>query len=363
MATLFLGGDVMLGRGVDQILRHPSRPRLHEPWVRDARDYVALAEGRNGPVPRRAGPGYPWGTALAELAHAAPDLRLVNLETSVTRSDERWPGKGIHYRMHPDNADCLAAAGIDLCVLANNHVLDWGRPGLLETLETLEHLGIATAGAGRNRDEARRPAALATPAGGRVLVLAAAFGSSGVPEGWAAGPDTPGVFLASDDPDDAAEMCRIVAAERRAGDVAVASLHWGGNWGYEVPGVHRRFAHRLIDGGFDVVYGHSSHHPRPIETYRDRLILYGCGDLLNDYEGISGHEEFRGDLSLMYFATLHAGGALERLRMFPLRIRKLSLETAALADAAWLREVLARESGPFGTHLDGQADGSIVLRS
>ena len=65
-----------------------------------------------------------------------------------------------------------------------------------------------------------------------------------------------------------------------------------------------RFAHWLVDGGVDIVHGHSSHHPRPIEVYRDRLILYGCGDFIDDYEGIEGYEQYRDDLVLMYFATL-----------------------------------------------------------
>jgi poly-gamma-glutamate capsule biosynthesis protein CapA/YwtB (metallophosphatase superfamily) len=50
-----------------------------------------------------------------------------------------------------------------------------------------------------------------------------------------------------------------------------------------------RFARRLIDGGVDVIHGHSSHDLRPVEVYRGRLILYGCGDCIDDYEGISGH--------------------------------------------------------------------------
>ena len=65
-----------------------------------------------------------------------------------------------------------------------------------------------------------------------------------------------------------------------------------------------RFAHRLIDGGVDLVHGHSSHHPRPIEVYRKKLILYGCGDLVDDYEGIGSHRGYRDDLRLLYLPRL-----------------------------------------------------------
>src|SRR5574342_207654 len=98
---MFLCGDVMTGRGVDQILRHPSKPRLFEPYVKDAREYVCLAEALNGPISKPVPGSYIWGDALAELERAGVDVRIVNLETSVTASDAYWKGKGINYRMHP----------------------------------------------------------------------------------------------------------------------------------------------------------------------------------------------------------------------------------------------------------------------
>ena len=82
--------------------------------------------------------------ALAELDRAGVDLRIINLETSVTSSEDYWRDKEIHYRMHPRNINCITAAGIDCCCLANNHVLDWGYDGLAETLRTLDAAGIAT---------------------------------------------------------------------------------------------------------------------------------------------------------------------------------------------------------------------------
>src|SRR4051812_41512704 len=71
---LVLGGDVMLGRGVDQILPHPSSPEIFEDYIRDARDYVTLAERRNGRIPRSVPFDYPWGDALADLRSA--DVRI-----------------------------------------------------------------------------------------------------------------------------------------------------------------------------------------------------------------------------------------------------------------------------------------------
>ena len=129
---IFLCGDVMTGRGIDQVLPHPCDPRLHERNMESATGYVRLAEQANGPIPTPVDFPYIWGAALDEFRCARPDARIINLETSITHSDSYIP-KGINYRMSPENAGCLAAAGVDCCVLGNNHVLDWGHAGLLDT--------------------------------------------------------------------------------------------------------------------------------------------------------------------------------------------------------------------------------------
>jgi poly-gamma-glutamate synthesis protein (capsule biosynthesis protein) len=356
--TLFLCGDVMTGRGIDQVLVHPSAPDLYEPYIRDARDYVALAEVRNGPIPRPAAPDYVWGEALGELERVDPDARIVNLETSVT-SDGRAVGeKGIHYRMHPENVGCLTAARVDVCVLANNHVLDWDEVGLSETLDTLHAVGIRTVGAGRDIAEAQRPAIVSRRAGGSVKVFGVGDPSSGVPPEWAATAARSGLWLTGGLSDDAAEeIGAIVQRDRRRGEVAVVSIHWGSNWGYEVPDRHVRFAHALVERGVDVVHGHSSHHPRPIEVYRDKLILYGCGDFLNDYEGITGHEAYRCDLPILYLAEYDAPSArLVSVRLVPMRLRRMRLERASTEETAWTRDQLARVSRPFGTRVVSTTD-------
>lgn len=360
--TLFLCGDVMLGRGVDQILPHPGDPRIYESGTSSANTYVELAEQAHGPVPRPVDFSYVWGDALAEI-QSAPMARLVNLETSVTRS-ARPAAKGINYRMNPDNVPCLAAAKVDCCALANNHVLDWGEAGLIETLDTLEKAGIHAVGAGRNAAQAEAPAMLDLPGGGRVLVFALGSVSSGIPENWAAGPNRPGVNLLKDLSDRSiARIADRARSAKRPGDLLVASIHWGPNWGYAVPTSQRSFAHDLIDvAGFDVVHGHSSHHAKAIEVYRERLILYGCGDFLTDYEGIRGYEEFRGDLATMYLPTHSATtGRLISLRLIPFQLRRFRLNRASRQDTAWLRDVIDRESTKFDTSVQLDEDGTLTV--
>ncbi len=361
--TLFLGGDVMTGRGVDQVLPHPGDPSIPEAGTRSAEAYVELAERVNGPIPRPVDFAYIWGDALDELAEARPDARIVNLETSVTRSDAYWKGKGINYRMHPDNAPCLAAARIDCAVLANNHVLDYGVSGLLETLETLARVGVRTAGAGRELAEARAPAVIDVPGSARVVVFAFGTEPSGIPWSWAATERRPGVNLLHDlSRATVARVGAMVEHTRRPRDIVVVSIHWGSNWGFDVPDEHVRFAHGLIWAGVDVVHGHSSHHVRPIEVFEGKLILYGCGDLLDDYEGIPGYEEFRDDLSLLYLPTVDpATGRLADLRLVPMQTRRFRVSRASPADARWLRDTLNRVSRPFGFRVELREDHRRAL--
>ncbi|MET9390367.1 CapA family protein [Streptomyces sp. NPDC006624] len=358
VVTLFLCGDVMLGRGVDQILAHPGEPALREAYVDDARTYVRLAESVHGPVPAPAGPSWPWGEALRMLEETAPDARIVNLETSVTRCGMFARGKEIHYRMNPANLAALAVARPDVTVLSNNHVLDFERPGLLETLDVLARAGLRTAGAGRDAGEAYAPVTVPLPGGRRLGVSALGARSSGIPPGWAATADRPGVAYVPDLSPAAADA--VARRTGQAGGLTVVSVHWGSNWGYHVPREQVRFAHALVDGGAAVVHGHSSHHARPLEVYQGRLILYGCGDFVDDYEGISGYEEFRDDLRLAYLVSVEAdSGRLAGLRMVPFRARRMRLEPASGEDREWLCRTLNRISGGPGLVLD--ADGSLVL--
>jgi len=362
--TLFLGGDLMTGRGIDQILPHPGDPELQEPVARSALDYVALAERGGRPLPRPVPFAYIWGDALAEIDAMRPDARIVNLETAVTARGERWPGKGIHYRMQPGNVRCLTAAGIDCCVLANNHVLDWGHEGLADTLAAVRGAGMSTAGAGPDAAAAAAPAVIDVPRKGRVLVFACATAGSGVPSDWAATRERAGVNLLPDlSPRQVDAIARRVRDHKRSGDLAVFSVHWSGNWGYEISRAQREFAHRLVDvAGIDVVHGHSSHHVKGIEVHRGRPILYGCGDLLDDYEGIAGYEDFRGELGLMYFPAFdRASGRLLRLSLAPTRIARFRVNRAADADVAWLMATLNREGRALGTRVGRRPDDTLAL--
>lgn len=202
------------------------------------------------------------------------------------------------------------------------------------------------------------------PGGQRLLVFSWATLDSGVLPDWRATPERPGVAVLTDLGEAGAQqVADAVARHRRAGDRVVLSVHWGGNWGLAVSQAQLCLAHQWIDWGVaDVVHGHSSHHPRPIEVYRGRLILYGCGDLINDYEGIRPEGPWDASAVCLYFARLSAAsGILQQLEIVPMRLRRFQLTPADPAAKEHLRQLFNAEQAPWSSRVQVRDDGQWLL--
>lgn len=365
--TLLLCGDVMTGQGIDP-LRPPDPEHLTARSMVSALDYVHRADATGSapagaePLPRPVCFAYPWGDALTLLRREQPDLRLVNLEASITArgTPSAMP---VQPRMPPQQLPALAALGVDGVVLANHHVLEWGQEGLDDTLQCLRQAGIAGVGAGHDLAEAEQEGQWLLPGKARVRLFAFAHPSSGVAPDWAAGKGRAGIsWLQALDEQAITRLAGRTREGRREGDIVVVSLHWGSHWGYEVSAEQRRFAHALIDeAGVDLVWGHASRHPRPIEVYRGRLILYGVGSFLKDAGGATGHEALRPELAALYLPRLAADGALAGLRLWPLRVHLFRLKRACASDSQWLAAALGRACRGHGCNLQPQPDGSLRL--
>lgn len=100
-----------------------------------------------------------------------------------------------------------------------------------------------------------------------------------------------------------------------------------------------------------------------IEVYRGKPIIYGCGDFITDYEGIGSHEEYRGELGLMWFVRMErTSGRLDELVMQPTRLRNFRVHKASKSESAWLRDVLNQEGRRFGTWVEPEWDETLLLR-
>jgi poly-gamma-glutamate capsule biosynthesis protein CapA/YwtB (metallophosphatase superfamily) len=313
----------------------------------------------------------------------------MNLETALTRSidnaDIPWE-KGINYHFHLDNFEGAMEGYHDVChafdyevqegksatdnckpspvclTLANNHIMDFGKQAFVdETLPfirsyTQQHHGSTQfAGAGTNIRDASRPAhwtLSSSPSSNdnarevEVYVIAAGSMDSGIPRQWAATTDSGGVFwlprLASMEAVlDATNKLNVLMAANgidptsrlNKKSIVILSIHWGPNWAYRYEGdnqkIRREFAHKCIEQcAIDVIYGHSSHHIRGLERHNGKLIIYGAGDLINDYEGFAnaGDEKYCEYGSLFLVDICTDTNELHQLTLVPTIMNRLQLK-------------------------------------
>ena len=316
MITLALTGDVMLGRGVNETLRS-------------------------------ARPEEPWGDVLPLLDSA--DLRIINLECAITEHKRQWSRtpKVFHFRADPLAIEVLRAGGVDACSLANNHILDFEERGLLDTLAHLEGASIRYAGAGRDQEEAARPALL------KKGVALVAFTDNEPP--FAAGPDKPGTnFLpVSTEPGVLRRVEEAIEAAREAGaNTVVFSNHWGPNMVERPRDIFRRFARAVVDRGADVYYGHSAHVFQGVEIYRGKPILYDTGDFIDDY---AVDPKLRNDRSFLFRVCVE-GGDLRGLELFPVALPYARVELARGNEREAILERMVELSAEMDTTFDRRED-------
>ena len=365
-------GDVMIGRLIDALLPTSiARKSPHSDPEDAARtvDNSILAR-----YPELTSYNYlsPWGNSVSLLQKA--DLILANLETALTRSERQWPNKAFNYRSHPENVRCLTEVGMGggdgrgYVSLANNHTLDWQLEGLNETVETLSKAGVQYAGAGRSAAEAATSAELNV--GGEDGWKIKCWSFADHPLDWE-GVDA---FNLIDYTKKGREKISLQLAdgelETDKVGLKVVSVHWGPNYGWHPAVEIVDLAHWMIDEcGVDIVHGHSSHHIQGVEVYNGKLIIYGCGDFIDDY---AVDLTFRNDLSALWRVTVGERAGEERsrlevkkLELFPNRIQRFQahLLEASDVDHNWIERKFRILCDGFGTTIVKElgSEGQIVI--
>lgn len=354
-------GDVMLGRLVDDRQRRRSVDAV-------------------------------WGTALERLRGL--DALVINLECVLSARGREWrrTRRPFHFRSDPDWAvPALERAGVDVCALANNHVLDYEEVALRDTLERLDEAGIEHAGAGETIDEALEPAVLRVSAddgagdgadsSAHELEVAVVSLTDNTPE-YAADEASSGTAritidesrrdssdrTQSDDDIDAKTKRRVRDALERARetepDLLVASLHWGPNMVTEPPDSFRRFGRWLVEEGVDVVHGHSAHVFQGIEVHDGCPIIYDAGDFVDDY---AVDDELRNDRSFLFALSVASVEAADgetwrptELRLHPTEIDGCAVHEASPDAAEWSRDRMRALSAPFGTDFDRDGEALVL---
>jgi poly-gamma-glutamate capsule biosynthesis protein CapA/YwtB (metallophosphatase superfamily) len=308
---IILTGDVMLGRMMNSVLD------------KDRYTYV-------------------WGDTIDIFRNA--DLRLINLECVISSKGSEWSKtfKLFHFRANPDAIQILKNASIDYVSLANNHALDYGYEALEEMLHLLQENKISYSGAGSNLTEATAAVILHS---GNVKVGVTAL-TDNQPE-WEASADAAGTnylpLSLENSYEDRLQECISSAKERS--DIAIISSHVGPHFRESPSAEYVNFAHRVIDLGADVYWGHSNHMPQGIEIYKGRPILYDCGDFIDDY-AVDRHH--RNDLSFLFRLDLEEE-TIHNIELTPVMIHDFHVSTAPSWEGDLIIRRMVDRCGRLGT--------------
>lgn len=321
--TLALTGDVMLGRLVAEAIE-------------------------------RRGSTYPWGDMLPVLQQ--PDLLCINLECALTRETKRWSGdprKPFFFRADPSAVETLRAARVSFASLANNHIIDFGTAGLLETIEVLDRAGIAHAGAGAHLEAARAPAVLSAR-GWRVAIVSFAD----YPEAWCATDSAPGTCFTpiSLGIDDFEVVAEAIARARAAADFVILCIHWGPNMRLRPPPAFIAFAHRVMEVGADMFWGHSAHVFQGIELADGKPIFYDTGDFVDDY---AVDPVLRNDFSALVVMRI-VPPVVERIELVPVVIDHMQVNRAVGASRELVVDRLRVLCDEMGTGVVDGPNGLIL---
>jgi poly-gamma-glutamate synthesis protein (capsule biosynthesis protein) len=296
---------------------------------------------------------YVWCDTLRMLREA--DLSLINLECVIASKGTEWSRtwKPFHFRAGLEAIEVLKSASIDYVSLANNHTLDYEVEALIEMLELLDSNKIAHSGAGRNLQEAMAPAILES----KKTKVAIVSLTDNEPE-WEAKTDSPGVnFIPITLENDYGErLKRCIETAKEGADIVIVSCHVGPHF-REVPSdAYANFAHQIIELGADIYWGHSNHMPQRIEIYKKKVIMYDCGDFVDDY-AVDPH--YRNDLSFLFLVNL-AKDKIRSVELVPVRISDFRACTAPPWDADFIIQRMVNQCKVLGTETTVK-DKTIII--
>jgi len=203
------------------------------------------------------------------------DLTVINLETPLTTSNDQAPYKDITLKTNPEYTYMLKDAGIDVACLANNHIMDYGQSGFLDTLDNLQKYGIKYAGAGNNIQEAYTPLILEIKGKKIAIIDASEFTSVSIPP---ATETSPGFAPISWNHIKTA----MDNAKAAGADYIICEFHFGEEYKHTPNEFQKELSHKCIDYGAYMVVGHHSHMPQTIENYKGKLIFYSMGNCVFD---------------------------------------------------------------------------------
>lgn len=236
------------------------------------------------------GYGYAWSGLGGLFKH--DDLTVVNLECPVSDKG-RIVKKEFNFRCDPAALPAMRQAGVDVANQGNNHAYDFGEEALVDSLKNLEGARISTVGAGRDEDDALRPA-IFEEKGWRIAVLG--FGNVVEPYPLAvASADHPGVAAGHD----VNVMTKAIRDATRSADLVVVTIHWGVELHTRPEGYQVVMGHKFVNAGADVIFGHHAHRLQPLDHYKGKPIFWGLGNFVWPDHSAEGSSTAVGEVTVM----------------------------------------------------------------
>jgi|BioPla2DNA2_1021312.scaffolds.fasta_scaffold11733_3 poly-gamma-glutamate synthesis protein (capsule biosynthesis protein) len=248
--TIFIVGDILLDRGVgEKIEAH--------------------------------GPDYPYLKVKNILPKA--DIVFGNLECPITSTGIPALKKPYYlFKAHPNNSDALSNSGFTVLNLANNHTMDYGREGIMNTIAFLEKSGIKTVGAGKDKNIAHKPLYMEVSGTTIGFLSLSAF-------------PTEGYVFSAKKPDVAQLDIEALADEVKSAkvncDVLIVSFHWGTEFENYPTQNQKQAAYISVENGADLVIGHHPHVLQGMEYYTGTPIFYSLGNFVFDNQEPIGTDE------------------------------------------------------------------------
>lgn len=278
-----------------------------------------------------------WGNVLPYMQ--STDVNIINFEAALTKNDQAVP-KVFNFKADPQFARCLREGNVDIANIANNHCLDYGIDGLIETLEVLKASKIEIVGAGMNNEEAHS-GTIFDCKGTKIGVLGF---TDNEPE-WKATKTRPGTTYIPINSEGAEEVKRDIERIRPHVDLLILSIHWGPNMREAPLPSFQSFAKEMVDAGVDILHGHSAHIFQGVEVIGSSIVLYDTGDFVDDYYV---DPILRNDRSFFFVVELSPSG-IEALRLYPTLIRNFQANLSEGKEAAETKKRMIHLSKKFGT--------------
>jgi len=233
---------------------------------------IMLARGIAGQIKKYQDPRYPF-LKIASTTQSV-NLTFGNLEGPIS-SRGKNQGSIYSFRANPEVIKGLKFAGFDILSLANNHILDWGKQALEDTITILNNNSIKTIGAGRNYQEANKPVIINF----NIVKIAFLAYTNLYPRSLEA---TEGKAGISSFETEKVKQAISQIKQTGAADIVIISFHWGDEYQIHSNKTQQNIAHALIDAGADLIIGHHPHSIQEIEPYRNGWIAYSLGNFIFD---------------------------------------------------------------------------------